>query len=1538
MEERNIAFSTMLKSQEKADTLMSGLKTFSTDTPFGLMDSAKGAKQLLAYGTTAENIIGDLKMLGNVASGVSAPLGDIVYLYGTLRSQGRAYAMDIRQFAGRGIPIYAELAKVLKVNVDQVNELVSAGKVGFPEVEQAFKNMTSGGGMFEGLMEKQTASVTGQIEKLKDNIQFMLDSIGTSSEGAIYGAIDGASTLVENYETVGEILISLIATYGLYRTALMLNMATEALAPTALARIAQSYNALLSVMDKVKKSQIVATLTNPYLIASVAIVALSYSVYKLATATSVQEQAQESLNKVMDQASKKKDELSGKTNDLVGVVNSETKTIFDQISAYKQLQGLYPNLLKNMDIQTFKTLGATEQQKLLNTAINELDFTNQEAKLIELNTLYDKFISAQRSNTGGFEIGSVADEISKSLDFSFWDKYSKNANETFEILKQTIAGLEKEKKQRQDNLKEAELQAKPEAERNKLLQDQLQVLKDQEASILASILKTGEYKRNIDGTISPISDVEKKFNSINELLDNWNKNPFAIKNAFASADPVLNELLTKMRLLNEEKKKLTGQLGSAVVPIINKSTLEKQVKDFKELEESLSPDKLKKLRAGESILPSLVNTSPEEFNKLKKLEDNYKELGETAKKAKKDLKVYEDTDKAAKADETANKTAESAAEKRLEAEQWLANKRKELSNDQIKYELEYDQKSLDSQKDSFDKQRKQNDLNYRKELLAVKEYEAAKLKEQQEAAKKLYTSKKGSDKGFDFSKFDTSTLPIGLRKEDVDKEVESRNNVAYGSFTKSNEDLVKTLTDQYQSYADQRVEIEKKFDKDIASLRSEREKVTTKEQKDLLDRSIAKATADKGKGLMTFDFERLKETPEYVRAFEDLKNTSSETLNSLLGQLQKAKETASTVLSPDQLREYTSTIQSIMDELVDRNPYAVIIDKKKELAEAEKELIKAEDQLKRVRSDSGVITGIVQKEGQLVVTYLSEKDALLAVGKAKDKYNKSNNEVLKAQKKIYDQVSELSKSLSGLGDNIGGASGQVIGFIGNIGTFATTAMDGIEQVSQKGALAISTVEKASVILTIISTAIQLMKELDSIIPDAFDKYEKYDEKIEQINDMRDAISDYELAVLKAKQAEKSWFGSDSLQNLKDYKDQQKKIFEANQKKISEDQAIYQNQSGGGWLTKAISSMPNLVGVISSMFTKDYKEGTTAAINNLRIETRKKKSGFLGSGVGGKSQKTEDLQDWINQNKDQFGDLNTELFDKDGFINKELADTIINKYGEKLVGQTKETIEELISYKEKYDEYLDQLHEYVGSLYEPLVDNMVDSIWDWFDEGKNALDSFKDYAKDTFRDIVSDMIKTILLKDVFADYQDNIAKLYEDYSKGDLTEQELSNAIAKETAEVMDRYDKTLPALQDTVNAINGSIKDVTGIDLKGDSSSSQSSSYGTSTSMDQETGGAILGRLTGVHEELIGIGQKVGYIAQWNQPLDEKFNIDVLRAPINSLSESCQRIELMIEENRNIALQTFYVVKDIKVDTSNLSEINDKLGRIESNTKAFKGK
>lgn len=217
-----IAFGTMLGSEEKATALMQQMVNTAAKTPFDLMGVAEGAKQLLAYGVSAEKVNDTLVRLGNIASGLSIPLNDIVYLYGTTMVQGRLYAQDVRQFTGRGIPLVKELAEKYHTTAEGINEMVSAGKIGFPDVEEVLNKMTNAGGQFYQLMEKQSSSLTGQIANLQDAWDSALNSLGEKSEGALSAGIQSATYLVGHMDDVVRILKSVAIAYGSVKAATIL--------------------------------------------------------------------------------------------------------------------------------------------------------------------------------------------------------------------------------------------------------------------------------------------------------------------------------------------------------------------------------------------------------------------------------------------------------------------------------------------------------------------------------------------------------------------------------------------------------------------------------------------------------------------------------------------------------------------------------------------------------------------------------------------------------------------------------------------------------------------------------------------------------------------------------------------------------------------------------------------------------------------------------------------------------------------------------------------------------------------------------------------------------------------------------------------------------------------------------------------------------------------------------------------------------------------------------------------------------------------
>jgi tape measure domain-containing protein len=218
-----IAFETMLGSGTKAKALIDQMAETAARTPFDLAGVAGGAKQLLAYGESADKVNDTLVRLGNIASGLSIPLNDIVYLYGTTMVQDRLYAQDVRQFTGRGIPLVKELAAMYGKTAEEINAMVSEGKIGFPEVEKVIKKLTDQGGQFYNLMEKQSASLTGQISNLGDAWDMALNKIGERNQDVFAAGISSATYMVEHLDDVLRIVKAIAIAYGSYRAAIILN-------------------------------------------------------------------------------------------------------------------------------------------------------------------------------------------------------------------------------------------------------------------------------------------------------------------------------------------------------------------------------------------------------------------------------------------------------------------------------------------------------------------------------------------------------------------------------------------------------------------------------------------------------------------------------------------------------------------------------------------------------------------------------------------------------------------------------------------------------------------------------------------------------------------------------------------------------------------------------------------------------------------------------------------------------------------------------------------------------------------------------------------------------------------------------------------------------------------------------------------------------------------------------------------------------------------------------------------------------------------
>ena len=252
-----IAFETMLGSGQKAKGMISDFANLAASTPFDMKGVVNGAKQLLAYGFAANEITDTMRRLGDVSAGLGLNLQDLTWLYGTTMVQGRLFTRDLMQFTGRGIPLTEELAKQFGVTKDKVSELVTAGKVGFPEVKKAIESLTNEGGKFGGLMEKQSHSITGQISNIQDTIEMAINDLGTQTEGLMNDALDITSKVIDHWKEIGEVILAAASAIGLYK-AMAVSIAAFDTATTNAGYAAElsALESLLPMKEEAKKTDL----------------------------------------------------------------------------------------------------------------------------------------------------------------------------------------------------------------------------------------------------------------------------------------------------------------------------------------------------------------------------------------------------------------------------------------------------------------------------------------------------------------------------------------------------------------------------------------------------------------------------------------------------------------------------------------------------------------------------------------------------------------------------------------------------------------------------------------------------------------------------------------------------------------------------------------------------------------------------------------------------------------------------------------------------------------------------------------------------------------------------------------------------------------------------------------------------------------------------------------------------------------------------------------------------------------------------------
>lgn len=347
-----IAFETMLGSGQKAKGMISDLANLAATTPFDMKGVVNGAKQLLAYGFAANEITDTMRRLGDVSAGLGLNLQDITWLYGTTMVQGRLFTRDLMQFTGRGIPLTEELAKQFGVTKDKVSELVTAGKVGFPEVKKAIESLTNEGGKFGGLMEKQSHSITGQISNIQDTIEMAINDLGTQTEGLMNDALDITSKVIDHWKEIGEVILAAASAIGLYK-AMAVSIAAFDTATTNAGYAAElsALESLLPMKEEAKKTDLEEAVAKGQLSAAQA-----------ELVASKREEVAAYVAELQTQAKAKADAATAAAEEVKALENK----LAMQDNEVQSLQDAYDALQSYTDGQKVETA-----EIKLNTAVNE---------------------------------------------------------------------------------------------------------------------------------------------------------------------------------------------------------------------------------------------------------------------------------------------------------------------------------------------------------------------------------------------------------------------------------------------------------------------------------------------------------------------------------------------------------------------------------------------------------------------------------------------------------------------------------------------------------------------------------------------------------------------------------------------------------------------------------------------------------------------------------------------------------------------------------------------------------------------------------------------------------------------------------------------------------------------------------------------------------------------------------------------------------------------------------------------------------------
>lgn len=374
MQSLNTSFRVLLGNQQAADKMFKEIKQFAATTPLMMNDLASSAQTMLGFGIEAEKVMPTLKAIGDISMGNGEKLKSLSLAFSQMSATGKLMGQDLLQMINAGFNPLEVMSKKTGKSIGTLKEEMSKGAISAEMVAEAFMAATQEGGKFYGMLEQRGKDLDGQLNTLSGAITDMFNELGESSEGAIATAVSGVTTLVQNYETVGRAITSLIATYGTYRAAVIVTNTIEATRVLGLID-GIKYISMNTIATKAATAaqaafNVVAK-ANPYVLLATAIIAVGTAMWTFAKNVDEAQTMQSKFNNEREKFSKSLKDEKDETENLLKIIQDANSTDAQRVLAYEQLKKKCSELTDKYSLEEIQVLKLADAYKVLNGAQEE---------------------------------------------------------------------------------------------------------------------------------------------------------------------------------------------------------------------------------------------------------------------------------------------------------------------------------------------------------------------------------------------------------------------------------------------------------------------------------------------------------------------------------------------------------------------------------------------------------------------------------------------------------------------------------------------------------------------------------------------------------------------------------------------------------------------------------------------------------------------------------------------------------------------------------------------------------------------------------------------------------------------------------------------------------------------------------------------------------------------------------------------------------------------------------------------------------------